>query len=164
MNLVGTRSTASETTDAKKSDVVERDSTESFHGPSAYAKQMEASHESEGRVTPCAPRLGNGANGAQGTDAPYLAGCFMATVRDFEIVENLHGLVRDAFHRVRNRRRKKSDAVERVPTIFREFRYHQKLGPPSVRTTILLNVFHETWPSPKSKLPPSGNLPFKCGD
>ena len=30
------------------------------------------------------------AKGAQGTDAPHRAGWFMATMRDFEIVEALH--------------------------------------------------------------------------
>ena len=44
------------------------------------------------------------ANGAQGTNAPYRAGWFMATMRDFEIVEPLYESERrDAFHRcVRN--------------------------------------------------------------
>ena len=56
-------------------------------------------------------------NGAQGTDAPHRAGWFMARVRDFEFVENSHEPHgRDAFHRVRNVRPKKTDAVERVPT------------------------------------------------
>ena len=40
----------------------------------------------------------------------------MATMRESEIVEASHEPGRDAFHRVRNLRRKKSDAVERVPT------------------------------------------------
>ena len=40
-------------------------------------------------------------------------------MRDFEIVQAAHEPGRDAFHRVRDLRRKKTDAVERVPTISR---------------------------------------------
>src|SRR5262245_17839710 len=40
--------------------------------------------------------------------------------------------------------------------------YHQKLGAPSVRTTIFSNLRHSTWPSSMLRFPPNGVLLLRC--
>ena len=54
-------------------------------------KRKDSSHGPEGRARHSVRAAAwQWASGAQGTDAPYRPGWFMATMRDFEIVEAFH--------------------------------------------------------------------------
>ena len=75
----------------KKSDAVKRVPTQWFTAQMHARQRTDSSHEPEGRARHSVRAAAwQWANGAQGTDAPYQAGRFMATMRDFEIVKATH--------------------------------------------------------------------------